>query len=93
MQNMYVVANSASHPFLSSTTVSSPLVLPLNYITCRRRHHHHLHHDHFTRYFRLTMDVFTEIAFGVDLQSITRDKPHPFATAFDDIQVGSVCKM
>jgi len=37
-------------------------------------------------YFRLTMDVFTEIAFGVDLQSITRDEPHPFATAFDDIQ-------
>jgi len=36
-------------------------------------------------FFRLTMDIFTFIAFGEDLESTTRDRPHEFATAFDTV--------
>ena len=37
-------------------------------------------------YFRLTMDIFTYIAFGEELHSVTRDEQHPFAHAFDEVQ-------
>lgn len=37
-------------------------------------------------FFAYTMDVFGLIAFGVDLQSISLDKQHPFAQAFDRVQ-------
>jgi len=40
-------------------------------------------------YFRLTMDVFTFISFGVDLESVTRESQHPFAVAFDAMQLHS----
>jgi hypothetical protein len=36
-------------------------------------------------FFRLTMDIFTFIAFGEDLDSVTRKEPHAFATAFDTV--------
>lgn len=36
-------------------------------------------------FFRLTMDIFTYIAFGEDLDSVTRKDPHEFATAFDTV--------
>jgi len=37
-------------------------------------------------YFRLTMDIFTYIAFGVDLKAVIQDEPPAFATAFDTVQ-------
>ncbi|GMI16534.1 hypothetical protein TrLO_g10791 [Triparma laevis f. longispina] len=37
-------------------------------------------------FFRMTIDVFASIAFGVELDSILSDKPHPFAVAFDEVQ-------
>uniref|UniRef100_A0A7S2VVL8 Cytochrome P450 n=1 Tax=Triparma pacifica TaxID=91992 RepID=A0A7S2VVL8_9STRA len=37
-------------------------------------------------FFRLTIDVFANIAFGVELNSILGKKPHPFALAFDEVQ-------
>ena len=37
-------------------------------------------------FFRMTIDVFASIAFGVELNSILSDKPHPFAVAFDEVQ-------
>jgi cytochrome P450 len=37
-------------------------------------------------YFRLTMDIFTYIAFGEDLKSVAREKQHGFALAFDEVQ-------
>ena len=37
-------------------------------------------------YFRLTMDIFTYIAFGEDLKSVERDKQHEFAVAFDEVR-------
>ena len=37
-------------------------------------------------FFCFTMDVFSEIAFGVELKSITARKKHPFAVAFDSVQ-------
>jgi len=40
-------------------------------------------------YFRLTIDIFTHIAFGVDLESVSRKDPHPFAVAFDEVQLHS----
>jgi len=41
-------------------------------------------------FFRLTMDVFTVIAFGVDLESVPRPgAPHPFAVAFDTVQAAA----
>jgi len=36
--------------------------------------------------FAFTMDVFSLIAFGVDLQSVERKERHPFAVAFDTVQ-------
>ena len=38
------------------------------------------------RFFRLTIDIFAEIAFGCELKSTTMDAQHPFADAFDEIQ-------
>ena len=35
------------------------------------------------------MDIFTEIAFGEDLDSLGRAEPHAFATAFDSVQLHS----
>jgi hypothetical protein len=40
-------------------------------------------------FFKLTMDVFTEVAFGVDLGSVSRAAPHAFARAFDDVQAAA----
>jgi len=41
-------------------------------------------------FFRLTMDVFTVIAFGIDLESVPRPgAPHPFAVAFDTVQAAA----
>jgi cytochrome P450 len=37
-------------------------------------------------FFRLTIDIFSLIAFGIDLESVTRAEPHPFARAFDEVQ-------
>jgi cytochrome P450 len=37
-------------------------------------------------FFRLTMDIFTFIAFGEDLDSFSTAEPHPFGRAFDDVQ-------
>ncbi len=37
-------------------------------------------------FFRMTIDVFASIAFGVDLDSILGDCQHPFALAFDEVQ-------
>ena len=37
-------------------------------------------------FFRFTIDIFTLVAFGVELNSFQRDDQHPFAKAFDDIQ-------
>lgn len=37
-------------------------------------------------FFRFTIDIFTLVAFGVELHSFERDDQHPFAKAFDDIQ-------
>ena len=37
-------------------------------------------------FFCLTMDVFSEIAFGAQLNSILSPEKHPFAVAFDDVQ-------
>ena len=37
-------------------------------------------------FFRFTLDVFAHIAFGISLHSIERDTPHPFGTAFDEVQ-------
>jgi cytochrome P450 len=37
-------------------------------------------------FFCLTMDVFSEIAFGVELHSINAEGKHPFAVAFDSVQ-------
>ena len=39
-------------------------------------------------FFKMTIDVFSEIAFGVDLQSVLAENPTPFAAAFDQIQAG-----
>jgi hypothetical protein len=43
-------------------------------------------------FFRLTMDIFTFIAFGEDLDSVTRKEPHAFATAFDTVPLFSSLK-
>lgn len=40
-------------------------------------------------YFKLTIDIFTYIAFGVDLDSLSREQQHPFAQAFDEVQMHS----
>jgi cytochrome P450 len=40
-------------------------------------------------YFRLTMDVFSVIAFGEDFESTTRDEQHEFAVAFDSVSSSS----
>lgn len=40
-------------------------------------------------FFKLTIDIFTFIAFGVDLNSLGRDGLHPFARAFDSVQLHS----
>mmetsp|Transcript_14659 Transcript_14659/g.29168 ORF Transcript_14659/g.29168 Transcript_14659/m.29168 type:complete len:521 (-) Transcript_14659:82-1644(-) len=37
-------------------------------------------------FFRMTIDVFASIAFGVELNSVLSDKQHPFAEAFDEVQ-------
>jgi cytochrome P450 len=37
-------------------------------------------------FFKLTIDVFSAIAFGVELDSIKSDEVHPFAAAFDEVQ-------
>ena len=37
-------------------------------------------------FFCFTMDVFSEIAFGVELKSLTTRTKHPFAMAFDRVQ-------
>lgn len=37
-------------------------------------------------FFQFTMDVFANIAFGVELKSLERATPHPFAAAFDGAQ-------
>jgi len=37
-------------------------------------------------YFRLTMDIFTFIAFGEDLESLEQEQQHAFALAFDEVQ-------
>jgi cytochrome P450 len=37
-------------------------------------------------FFRFTIDIFTLVAFGVELRSFQRDDQHPFAKAFDHMQ-------
>ena len=37
-------------------------------------------------FFRLTIDVFAEIAFGAVLNSLERENVHPFAACFDEVQ-------
>ena len=37
-------------------------------------------------FFRFTIDIFTLVAFGVELRSFQRDDQHPFAKAFDQMQ-------
>ena len=37
-------------------------------------------------YFRLTIDIFTFIAFGEDLKSLEQEQQHAFALAFDEVQ-------
>ena len=43
-------------------------------------------------FFKFTMDVFCNIAFGIELKSLERaaDDPHPFAAAFDGAQAHSM---
>ena len=44
-------------------------------------------------FFRFTIDIFTSVAFGVQLQSFDRDDQHPFAKAFDAIQVAVITRV
>ena len=37
-------------------------------------------------FFKMTLDIFASIAFGVELNSVLGEKQHPFAIAFDEVQ-------
>ena len=40
----------------------------------------------YTGSFRLTMDIFAEISFGVDFDSVRMQGEHEFSQAFDEVQ-------